>query len=105
MSFEQADIFDLPYGPASFDHVFVCFVLEHLANPVAALTALRRLVVPGGSITVIEGDHGSHAVLPRVERSNGRYQLSGCPAVPSGRKLQHRDDTAVSVTRHRGLMR
>src|SRR5215204_6511354 len=25
----QADIFDLPFEPSSFDHVFVCFVLEH----------------------------------------------------------------------------
>ena len=69
VSFEQADIFDLPYGPASFDHVFVCFVLEHLANPVAALTALRRLVVPGGTITVIEGDHGSTSFYPESKEA------------------------------------
>ncbi len=30
----QADIFDLPFEPGSFDHVFVCFVLEHLPSPV-----------------------------------------------------------------------
>ena len=55
----QADILALPFEPASFDHVFVCFVLEHLARPVHALQALRRLLKPGGTITVIEGDHGS----------------------------------------------
>jgi hypothetical protein len=49
----------LPFEAASFDHVFVCFVLEHLARPVAALALLHRLLTPGGSITVIEGDHGS----------------------------------------------
>jgi SAM-dependent methyltransferase len=55
----QADIFDLPFEPASFDHVFVCFVLEHLSRPVEALSLLGGLLRPGGTITVIEGDHGS----------------------------------------------
>lgn len=55
----QADIFDLPFDAQSFDHVFVCFVLEHLSRPVDALATLKGLVRPGGSVTVIEGDHGS----------------------------------------------
>ncbi len=55
----QADIFDLPFRAASFDHVFVCFVLEHVARPVEALRALKEVLRPGGTITVIEGDHGS----------------------------------------------
>jgi len=55
----QGDIFKLPFGPASFDHVFVCFVLEHLANPIQALQSLKNIIKPGGMITVIEGDHGS----------------------------------------------
>jgi SAM-dependent methyltransferase len=59
VDFRQADIFDLPFEPGSFDHVFVCFVLEHLARPVAALEILRGMLRPGGTITVIEGDHGS----------------------------------------------
>ena len=59
VTFRHADIFDLPFGPSSFDHVFVCFVLEHLADPAGALAALRTVLKPGGSITVIEGDHGS----------------------------------------------
>ena len=59
VTFERASIFDLPFGPACFDHVFVCFVLEHLPDPAGTLEALRRVLKPGGSITVIEGDHGS----------------------------------------------
>ena len=57
--FRQGDIFALPFGPESFDHVFVCFVLEHLSRPVEALIVLRELLRPDGTITVIEGDHGS----------------------------------------------
>jgi hypothetical protein len=49
----------LPFEPTSFDHVFVCFVLEHLGRPIEALHALKAVLKPGGTITVIEGDHGS----------------------------------------------
>jgi len=59
VTFRQADIFDLPFAPQSFDHVFVCFVLEHLPHPVQALQALKAALKPNGTITVIEGDHGS----------------------------------------------
>jgi SAM-dependent methyltransferase len=67
VEFRQADIFDLPFAAGSFDHVFVCFVLEHLARPVAALAALRELLRPGGTITAIEGDHGSAYFYPDSE--------------------------------------
>jgi SAM-dependent methyltransferase len=57
--FGRADLFALPFADAGFDHVFVCFVLEHLAEPERALAGLRRVLKPGGTLTVIEGDHGS----------------------------------------------
>src|ERR1700730_6365885 len=38
VEFRQEDIFALPFEAQSFDHVFVCFVLEHLAPPLEALT-------------------------------------------------------------------
>jgi SAM-dependent methyltransferase len=57
--FERADLLNLPYPAGTFDHVFVCFVLEHLADPQGALACLRTATRPGGTITVIEGDHGS----------------------------------------------
>jgi ubiquinone/menaquinone biosynthesis C-methylase UbiE len=59
VEFRQANIFALPSNGEPFDHVFVCFVLEHLSRPVEALTILKGLLRPGGTITVIEGDHGS----------------------------------------------
>jgi trans-aconitate methyltransferase len=59
VEFMVADIFDLPFDEGSFDHVFMCFVLEHLSDPVHALERLRRVLRRGGTLTVIEGDHGS----------------------------------------------
>lgn len=60
----QADILALPFETESFDHVFVCFVLEHVSQPVEALAILNGLLRPGGTITVIEGDHGSAFFYP-----------------------------------------
>jgi SAM-dependent methyltransferase len=72
VSFRRADIFDLPFPEESFDHVFVCFVLEHLAEPGRALQMLRSRLRPGGTLTVIEGDHGSaffHPDGPNARRA------------------------------------
>jgi SAM-dependent methyltransferase len=91
----QADIFALPFDAESFDHVFVCFVLEHLTRPSEALAILRRLLRPGGGITVIEGDHGSaffhpdspaaHAAiecLVEIQRTAGGNALIGRQLYP-----------------------
>jgi len=83
VEFQQASIFDLPFADASFDHVFVCFVLEHLHRPLAALRALKRVLKPGGSFTVIEGDHGSTYFHPD---SAAAHEAIDCLV-----KLQHGD--------------
>ena len=61
------DIFDLHFEAESFDHIFICFVLEHLSNPVQALLNLKKVLRKGGTITVIEGDHGSAYFYPRSD--------------------------------------
>ncbi|NER83083.1 MAG: methyltransferase domain-containing protein [Leptolyngbya sp. SIO1D8] len=72
--FQQGDIFNLAFEPESFDHIFVCFVLEHLAQPVEALCHLKNLLRTGGTITVIEGDHGSTYFYPDNEASHQAIQ-------------------------------
>lgn len=74
VTLQQADIFHLPFEAASFDHVFVCFVLEHLAQPVSALQALRNVLKPGGTMTVIEGDHGSAFFYPDSDAARRAIQ-------------------------------
>ncbi len=74
VSFQRCDIFKLPFKPESFDHIFVCFVLEHLARPVAALNCLKDLLKVGGTITVIEGDHGSTYFYPDSEAAHKAIQ-------------------------------
>jgi SAM-dependent methyltransferase len=60
----SANVYALPHhegavAAQTFDHVFVYFLLEHLPGPVEDLTRMRSMLNPGGSVTVIEGDHGS----------------------------------------------
>jgi ubiquinone/menaquinone biosynthesis C-methylase UbiE len=74
VQFEQADIFNLPYGPDAFDHIFVCFVLEHLSRPVEVLYKLKTHLRKGGTITVIEGDHGSVYFYPDSEAAHKAIQ-------------------------------
>lgn len=65
VEWHHGDLLDLPFADGSFDHLFVCFVLEHLPEPEQALRTLQRLIRPGGTITLIEGDHGSAFFHPR----------------------------------------
>jgi SAM-dependent methyltransferase len=66
VEFRQGDIYSPPFADRCFDHIFVCFVLEHLPDPKGGLCSLRRLLKPGGTITVIEGDHGSFYCHPET---------------------------------------
>ena len=74
VEFQQADIFSLPFPAESFDHVFVCFVLEHLSRPVEALAIMKELLKPGATMTVIEGDHGSTFFHPHSAAAHAAIQ-------------------------------
>ncbi|HEY0837754.1 MAG TPA: methyltransferase domain-containing protein [Azospirillum sp.] len=101
--FRQGDLLAAPFASDSFDAAFVCFLLEHLTDPAAALTALRRLVRPGGSIVVVEGDHGScrfHPETPAALAAWGalvtcQRRLGGDPDI--GRRLYGLLDAAGFV--------
>ena len=69
VTFAQADISNLEHQENSFDHIFLCFVLEHISDPSDALDRLKYVLKPGGSITIIEGDHGSCFWHPQSDAS------------------------------------
>jgi SAM-dependent methyltransferase len=57
-SFVQGDLMELPFADGSFE-VVVCFeAIEHVADPLAALDELRRVLVPGGVLTVSSPNPG-----------------------------------------------
>lgn len=45
---EQAALFDLGFEKAAFDHIFICFVLEHLKEPTKAHGKTKELLAKGG---------------------------------------------------------
>jgi ubiquinone/menaquinone biosynthesis C-methylase UbiE len=69
VTFQIENILSLSFPDNHFDHVFVCFVLEHISKPLEALAELKRVLKPGGTITVIEGDHGSCFWYPETAES------------------------------------
>ena len=64
VQFQKANIYQLTFAEETFDHIFVCFVLEHLLRPRDALMNLKKVLKTGGTITIIEGDHGSAYFYP-----------------------------------------
>ncbi|MEM9473514.1 MAG: class I SAM-dependent methyltransferase [Pseudomonadota bacterium] len=50
VALRQADIQQLPYDDDSFDIVMAGHILEHLANPVAALAEMARVARPGALV-------------------------------------------------------
>jgi len=69
VQFQRADIFHLPFQEDCFDHIFLCFVLEHLSDPFKAMQELKKILRPGGTLTVIEGDHGSCYFHPETREA------------------------------------
>jgi ubiquinone/menaquinone biosynthesis C-methylase UbiE len=60
----QADALALPFGDQSFDHVWMMWFLEHVADPPTVLREARRVLVPGGAITAIEVDYSTTRAEP-----------------------------------------
>lgn len=46
----QANIYEMPFEPASFDKVFCFGVLQHTPDPEASFKSLVRMIKPGGKI-------------------------------------------------------
>ena len=100
-TFQQADIFDLPFAAASFDHVFVCFVLEHLREPVEALAALRDRAPAGRHDHRDRGRPRLGLLPPRQRRGGRRDRLPGRAAGPGRRRRADRPPAVPAAGRRR----
>ena len=65
--FVVGDLFDLDLEPGSFDIVHAHQVLQHLTDPVAALTAMARYSRPDGVIVARDADYGAMAWYPEPD--------------------------------------
>ena len=72
LSFQVADIYDLPFHASSFEAGRVDRVLQHLEDPATAVAQMAWVVRPGGRVVLMEPDWESvtvGGVDPRITRA------------------------------------
>jgi len=74
--FVAADVTALPFADASFDAVFACCMLQHLADPLAALREARRVARPGAVIGVVDADWGGQLMYPNDARLDRALEVA-----------------------------
>jgi SAM-dependent methyltransferase len=65
------DVYALEFDDGAFDVVHAHQVLQHVADPVQALTEMRRVCRPGGTVAVRESDYAGFTwwpALPALDR-------------------------------------
>lgn len=67
VEFAVADVGALPYPDATYDVVHAHQLLQHLADPVAALRELARVTRPGGLIAARDADYAAMTWYPASE--------------------------------------
>jgi SAM-dependent methyltransferase len=63
-SVEVGDVHDLPFADAAFDVSHAHQVLQHVADPVAALREMARVTRPGGLVAVRDSDYHGFVWAP-----------------------------------------
>ena len=61
---ERADAGHLDHGADSFDGAFLCWILEHVAEPAQVLSEVRRVLRPGASVVVTEVQNSTFFLDP-----------------------------------------
>ena len=80
----EADAVALPFQDGSFDHVWMMWFLEHVADPVAVLREARRVLVPSGAITAIEVDYSTCRAEPSTPAIEALIRTMVAGMVASG---------------------
>jgi SAM-dependent methyltransferase len=64
LAFETADASSLPFEASTFELVFTRYLLIHVAEPLAVLREMRRVVRPGGIVAAQEPDNAYQRTEP-----------------------------------------
>jgi SAM-dependent methyltransferase len=71
----EADTLALPFAEASFDHVWMMWLLEHIRDAPAALREARRVLVEGGAVTAIEVDYATCRAEPSTPTIEALFRV------------------------------
>ena len=75
VSFIRGDAYCVDAAAGTFDVVHAHQVLQHLGDPIAALTEMRRVLRPGGLVAVRDSDYGAFVWAPPDHRLDRWMQL------------------------------
>ena len=89
MRLTKADALDMPFKDDEFDGAFICWLLEHVQNPIDVLTEARRVLKSGGVIycnEVFNATFYLHPYSPATlkfwfEFNDHQWSLKGDPFV------------------------
>jgi SAM-dependent methyltransferase len=111
VDFAVGDVHALDFPDDTFDVVHAHQVLQHVADPVAALREMRRVTRPGGIVAVRDGDYAAFtwwpqlpeldewlALYEKVARGNGGEPDAGRRLLSWAHGAGFTDVTATSST-------
>ncbi len=78
------DVHALPFGDGEFDVVHAHQVLQHVADPVAALREMARVARPGGVVAARDSDYATFAWWPRLPELDRWLELYSAAARANG---------------------
>ncbi|MET8158111.1 methyltransferase domain-containing protein [Sphaerisporangium sp. NPDC005289] len=109
LTFQTGDLHDLDHPDGSFDVVHAHQVLQHVADPVGALAAMRRACRPGGVVAARDSDYATFTWYPespvlnewrelyrRVAAANGGQPDAGRRLLSWARQAGFTDVTATA---------
>jgi len=83
----------LPFAVAAFDTVVMTWTLCSIANPVAALIEMRRVLKPGGQLLFVE-----HGLSPETRIARWQHRLTPCwKRIGGGCHLDRKTDDLIRV--------
>jgi ubiquinone/menaquinone biosynthesis C-methylase UbiE len=71
VSLLQASAEYVPFAGATFDAIVMTWTLCSIANPVAALMEMRRVLKPGGQLLFVE-----HGLSPEIRTARWQHRLT-----------------------------
>src|SRR6266446_5750514 len=95
VSLLQASAEHLPFAVAVFDSIVMTWTLCSIANPVAALMEMRRVLKPGGQLLFVE-----HGLSPEIRTARWQHWLTPCwKRIGGGCHLDRKTDDLIRAAR------